>query len=131
MTTKIAISSQDQKTVTGHAGRCQNFFIYTVDQEGKFEKEAVHYEKDNTLHEGIHGTKGEHPLFDMDIILTLDLGQGAISVLETKGVRVYMIQEENPDTAITKLIDGSLKAYVAPEAHSHGHGGGGCGCGGH
>ena len=127
MITKIAISSQNKKTVTGHAGRCRNFFIYSVDQEGKYEKESVSFEKDNTLHEGIH-TTGKHPLFDMDIILTLELGQGAIKALESKGVRVYMIQEEDPDTAIKKLIEGTLKAYVAPEAHAHGHAG--CNCGG-
>jgi predicted Fe-Mo cluster-binding NifX family protein len=133
MSTKIAVSSQNKKTITGHAGKCLHFFIYNVNSEGNFEKESLTLEKDNSLHEGIHGINRAHPIFDMDILLTLSIGSGAIQKLATKGVTAYNIQENDPDMAIKLLIEGTLKVYSnhshSHEGHQHGHAG--CNCGGH
>lgn len=140
MHTKIAISSQNKKTITGHAGNCNHFFIYTVDTEGNYEKESLKLEKGNTLHDSFQGTAGHNPIFDMDIFLTQSIGKSAIQKLEEKKVRTYIIEESNPETAINKLIEGTLKAFSNEgqhhhdhehgHGHDHGHGHAGCNCGG-
>jgi predicted Fe-Mo cluster-binding NifX family protein len=138
MLTKIAISSQNKRTITGHAGKCHHFYIYTIDENGNFEKESLTLEKGNALHDSFHGDGNpKNPIFEMDIFLTESIGQGAIQKLTGYGVRTHIIKETDPDTAIKKLIEGTLQAYAStPHEHNHNHdhqhGEGGCkNCGGH
>ncbi len=137
MHTKIAISSQDKKTITGHAGKCRNFVIYTVDTEGNYTTKPLNLEKGEALHDSFQGTSQSNPIFDMDIFLTQSIGQGAIEKLATKNVRTYIIEETDPETAINKLIEGTLKAFSNvghhhdhEHGHDHGQGHAGCNCGG-
>ena len=116
MNTKVAISSQNKKTITGHAGKCLHFYIYTIKEDGNFDKELIHLEKNETLSYTFHEDKTPSPfnyLFDMDILLTLQIGQGGVLRLAKQNVTAYMVQEKNPDTAIKKLIEGTLEA-IAP-----------------
>ena len=138
MQTKVAVSSQNKRTITGHAGKCYHFYIYTIEEDGSYQKESLKLEKGNSLHDVLHGPVENHPIFEMDILLTQSIGQGAVQKLASKNLRAHNIQEEDPDTAIKKLIEGTLQAYAsAPHDHSHHHhhhhehGEGGCSnCGG-
>lgn len=136
MYTNIAISAKDQKTITGHAGRCDHFFVFKVDENANIIKENLHLEKGNLLHDALHGANDDHPLFDMDIILTQSLGQEAIKKLAAKNIKAHIILETDPDIAIHKLIKGTLQAVAPGEHHhdhdhEHHHGHAGCTCGKH
>ncbi len=138
MYTHIAISSKDKKNITGHAGKCNHFFVFKVDKNANIIRENLTLEKGNLLHDALHGTNDDHPLFKMDIILTQSVGQSAIDKLESKDIKAYIIRETDPDIAIHKLIKGTLEA-MAPAAHQHHHdhghdhhhGHAGCTCGKH
>lgn len=137
MITKIAITSQNKRTVTEHAGKCRNFFVYEVDEEGNIKKDMLLLEKEQMLHESLHSEGTENPIFNMNMLLTGSIGQGAVQKLAAKGIRAYIIKETDPDTAIEKLIQGTLQAYANAHHHHHdndheheGHGGCGCNCGG-
>lgn len=131
MNTKIAISSNKKEAITGHAGKCSLFNVYTIDSEGNYKKETLELEKGNRLHDSLHGEGLENPIFEMDMLLTHGIGQGAVEKLAAKNVKAYIIQETDPDTAINKLIDGTLKAYVSDNEHQSGdHAGCNCTCGG-
>ncbi len=137
MHTIVAVSSQNKKTITGHAGKCHHFYLYNIDEAGHFTKESLTLEKGNSLHDVLHATVKNHPIFDVDILLTQSIGPGAIQKLAAKKVLAYNILETDPDTAIQKLIEGKLQA-VANTAHhhhhdhDHHHGGEGCAnCGAH
>lgn len=136
MYTHIAISSKDEKNITGHAGKCEHFFVFKVDEKANIIKENLRLEKGNLLHDALHGANDDHPLFEMDIILTQSVGQSAITKLEAKDVKAHIILETDPDIAIHKLIKGTLEA-VAPASHhhdhehAHEHGHAGCTCGKH
>jgi len=126
MNTKIAISSNKKGTITEHAGKCSFFYVYTIDSEGKYTKDTLELEKGQRLHDSFENTATENPIFDMDMLLTQSLGQGAIENLATKNVKAYIIQETDPDTAINKLIEGTLKAYVSDNQHHHEHNNNNC-----
>ena len=120
MNTKVAVSSQNKKTITGHAGGCRNFFIYTIDKQGSFEKTALKLSKEETLRFTFHDDTSPDPsnkLFNMDIIITQGIGQGGINKLAQKNVKAYIVQEKDPDTAIKKMIEGTL--MVHSEGHQH------------
>ena len=69
-----------------------------------------------------------------DMVIEVYTAESAIlrtEKLAAKNVKAYIIQETDPDTAINKLIDGTLKAYVSDNEHqSHDHAGCNCTCGG-
>ncbi len=124
----VAVASQNKKTISGHGGRVRKFYFYTIENNRILKKEYVETPREEVLHEVFHnmGPDAHHPLFDVDIFLAPDMGQGAIARLAQKNVRAYVTPQTDPDTAIKELIDGTLQV-VDFSAHNHGGCGGGCG----
>lgn len=130
MQTKIAITANKKEAITGHAGKCPFFYVYTINSDGKYTKDSLELEKGQRLHDSFSNDSADNPIFEMDMLLTQSLGQGAIEKLASKNVKAYIIQETDPDTAISKLVSGTLKAYVSDNEHQHEGGGCNCTCGG-
>jgi predicted Fe-Mo cluster-binding NifX family protein len=129
--------------IAKHAGRTKHFLIYEIhqDDEGNIslhDKKQIELKDHEILHEVLHryplNFQG-HPLEEVEIIITGSIGAGAMQKLYFMGKRAYMVEEKDPDTAIEKLMAGTLRA-LAPENHHHGHhhehdhsGDDDCGCG--
>lgn len=131
--TKVAITSEDKQTVSGHVGMCNHFFIYEIDENGTIEKKSLSLNENQILRYTFHEDPSENPtnpLFEVDILLANGLGQGAVNNLAAHNVKAHSIREVDPDIAIQKLIDGTLEAYAVGH-HNHKEGEAGCNCGGH
>lgn len=122
MKTIVAITAQNKKTISEHAGKCRNFFLYTIENNEIIQKSLLEFSKEETLHNVFH-EGNTSVLFDTDIILTRSIGNGAILKLAKNNVACYIIDENDPDTAIEKLISGTLEAK-APVSHQQS----GCNC---
>ncbi len=123
MSTKIAVTAQNRKTISGHAGACRNFYIYTVDDLGQFSKELLELTKDETLKYTFHEDTSAHPqnkIFEMDVLLTKGIGLGGVHRLANHNVDARIIQETDPDVAVKKYLDNSL-IFLEPEDHLHKH----------
>lgn len=132
MSTKIALTFQDKQTVSGHAGHCNYFLIYDIDDNGTYQSQELVLSDEQTLHNVLHDSAQPHsPLFDVDMLLVESIGMGAIQKLAQHHVAAHIIREKDPETAIQKLVQGTLEAYAPEGAHHHGHGGCGCGNGHH
>ena len=59
---KIGVSSQNFRTITGHAGKARRFFVYELREDGIHEQERIDLPKEMALH-SFSGT--EYPLFDL------------------------------------------------------------------
>ena len=125
MKTLVAITTQNRKTIFEHAGKCRNFLIYTIEDDLITNKKLLELTKEETLHNVLHEPNSSSVLFDMDILLTRGIGNGAIQKLATHNVACYKIEETDPDEAIKKLIKGTLEA-VSPVSHEST----GCNCDG-
>lgn len=126
MKTIVAVTSQNKKTIFEHAGKCRNFFIYTIDTDVIVNKKLLELSREETLHAHFNKEINDNPksvLFDIDILLTRGIGNGAIQKLARRNVICYKIEETDPDTAITKLINGTLEA-VSPISYNTS----GCNC---
>ncbi len=127
MKTIIAVSSQNKKTISAHAGACRNYYIYTIENDKIITKELLELAKEETLkytfHEDTNGNS-KNKLFDVNIILTQGIGTGATSKLAMQNIKAYVIEETDPDTAVDLIIKGELKAVI-PSEHA------GCSCGNH
>jgi len=129
MKTIVAVASQNKKVIFEHAGKCRNFIIYTIENNSIESKKILELSKEETLHNASHNAVGtfESSLLDVNILLTRGIGNGLIQKLASQNVACYKIEETDPDTAIHKLINGTLEA-VAPVSHSTS--GCNCNCGG-
>jgi hypothetical protein len=54
---KIAITSQNRKTITEHAGMCRKFWVYEVQNQSVVSKVMVELEKDQSFHELAHSDR--------------------------------------------------------------------------
>jgi len=122
MKTTVAITSQNKKTITKHAGECRNYLIYTIEKDLVSGKKVIELQDNEILKYTFHEDKSENPknlLFDVDILLTGSIGQGGINKLANQNVTAYIIEEKDPDIAIDKLIKGTLEAF-SPVSHKKG-----------
>ncbi|BCB27126.1 nitrogen fixation [Sulfurimicrobium lacus] len=113
---KVAVTSQNFKSITGHAGKSRRFLIFDVtvpcDPE---EVGRLDLPMEMSFHEF---AGGPHPLDDMDVILTASAGQGFINKLAQRGVKVVISGEKTPRTAVRDLFMGLVKP-AAPHVHEH------------
>lgn len=133
---KIAVTSQNRREVTEHAGRCRNFRLYEVRDGDIVGCELLELEREQSFHDSPH--EGAHPLDDVDLLITGGMGEGLRLRLARRGIAALVTSEPDPERAVRAWLAGSLP--VAPtHAHAHGHdhphghdepAGGGCGCGG-
>ncbi|MBI5891138.1 MAG: nitrogen fixation protein [Nitrosomonadales bacterium] len=111
---KIAVSSQNFKSVTGHAGKSRRFIIFDVGTPCDI-PEVVWL--DLPMEMSFHEFSGEkHPLDDMDVILTASAGHGFVNKLAQRGVRVITCGESDPHKAVRDFLTGSVKP-ANPHAH--------------
>ena len=119
---KIAVTSQNFKKVTGHAGKSRRFIIFDVGTPCDAPEVVwLDLPMEMAFHEF---AGGKHPLDDMDVILTASAGQGFISKLAQRGVQVVTCGESDPRKAVRDYLTGTVKranphAYLELERHDH------------
>jgi len=115
---KIAIASQDKQTITPHAGRCQNFWIYDIDQTAVLGKSFLELPKEQSFHNS--SPHAPHPLDEVQVLIAGGMGRELVGRLARKEIEGIVTQEINPDQAVSAYLEGSLKRE-SPEPHEHGH----------
>ncbi len=124
---KIAVSSQNFRTVTGHAGKTRRWLVYQVDGGGApgLIEEADRFDlpKDMAMH-GFEGDFKDHPLSGVEVVLVGSCGEGFIRRMNSYGLLAAVTTEEDPVNAVRMyLAHGSL-----PTSSLHDHAcGDGCG----
>ncbi|WP_459862345.1 NifB/NifX family molybdenum-iron cluster-binding protein [Endothiovibrio diazotrophicus] len=117
---KIAVTSQNFRTVTGHGGRARRFLIYSPGGDGRLQEvERLDLPKEMAFHE-FHG-HGAHPLDGVDALITGGCGAGFANRLGARGVRVVTTGESDPLTAAQALLEGRPLPPPAPEDEHHEH----------
>jgi len=111
---KIAVASQNYRTVTSHAGKTRRFLVFEVDGSGPpREIDRLDLARDMTLH-AFHGP-GPHPLYAMDAVIAGSAGPGVVRRLHARGVGVAATTETDPLRAVQGWRDGTLPP--APPHH--------------
>jgi predicted Fe-Mo cluster-binding NifX family protein len=100
---KIAVTSQNRKTVTGHAGRCRRFWIYTVDGGEVTDKTLLELSKEESFHDS--DSNAPHPLDGVDVLLTGGMGPGLAQRLSRKEIGAQVTTETDPDKAVKHYLD--------------------------
>jgi len=112
---KIAVTSQNFKSITGHAGKTRRFLIYTQNEQGEWqESERLDLSKEMSMHE-FRGEK--HPIEVVDVLITAGCGHGFVSRMQTLGIQVVATSEADPLSAVTQYASGETLAAPAPHKH--------------
>lgn len=114
---RIAVTSQNFRAITGHAGKTRRFLVFEPGEDGAtpVEVERIDLPKSMSLHE-YHGD--DHPVYRMDVVITAGCGEGFVRRLAAHGVRVIATSEPDPVRAAEAVIGGR----DLPAAASHEHG---------
>lgn len=121
---KIAITSQNRKTITEHAGMCRKFWVYEVQSQSVVSKVMVELEKDQSFHELAHSDHvAPHPLDGVALLITNGAGRGLQLRLAQRGTEVLVTTATDPDQAVAAWLKGDL-ALSAEPAHECDHGAG-------
>jgi predicted Fe-Mo cluster-binding NifX family protein len=117
---KIAITSQNQREITEHAGRCRKFWIYDIEEKQIRNKALLKLPKEQSFHES--SPLAPHPLDDITVLISRSMGAGMLRRLAGKGILGIVTEESNPDAAIAAYLTGRLQTQGAGNGCQHGNG---------
>lgn len=117
---KIAVTSQNRKIITEHAGRCRNFWVFITENNKIVERELLELPKEQSFHES--SQHESHPLDNIDMLIAggMGQGQGQMLRLERKGIKGLITKESDPEKAVLLYLKGTLESEQA-NPHHHGH----------
>ena len=107
---KIAVTSQNFKTITGHAGRARRFIIYEgeMNQEPQ-EIKRLDLPKELAFHDFHPTDNAPHPIDEVDIVITGGSGAGFIHRMNARGLKVCFAKEGSaPLEAAQNFLNGKL-----------------------
>jgi predicted Fe-Mo cluster-binding NifX family protein len=116
---RVAVSSQNFRSITGHAGKSRRFLVYELAAgQPPQETERLDLPKELSLHE-YHGD--DHPLFTrgLDAVVTASAGAGFLQRLGRRGIQVITTSETDIAKALSAIANGEPLPDAAP--HDHGH----------
>ena len=99
---KIAITSQNRRSVTAHAGRCRRFWVYEVDGARVAARELLELEKADTLHEVSPGIP--RALAGVDVLVSSGLCDNLVARLKRHGIEARRTACEDPDEALEGVL---------------------------
>ncbi len=112
---KIAVTSQNFRTITGHAGKTRRFLIYADNGQGKaVEVDRLDLPREMAMHE-FRGN--EHPLQVADVLITAGCGEGFVRRMAAWGIQVLATRETDPQAAAQAVLEG--RPLPPPEPHTH------------
>ncbi|CAH2600734.1 Nitrogen fixation protein [Rhodovastum atsumiense] len=110
---KIAVTSQNFRQVTGHAGRARRFLIYDV-QPGAAPQETARLdlEAGQSFHdmEGV----GAHPIDGVHVLLSAGFGGHFAQVMAERGIEVAITDREDPVEAVKDYLARRATGMLLP-----------------
>lgn len=120
---RIAVTSQNRRDITEHAGRCRNFWVFEVDGLRIVNRSLLELPKESSFHDA--PANAGHPLDGVDVLIAGGMGGGLKGRLARRGIEALVTTETRPESAVRAWLDGRLPPGE-PRAHEQGcdHGSG-------
>ena len=99
---RIAVTSQNRKAVTEHAGKCRKFWVYEI-ADGQIASKSL---LELPLEQSFHAASPDatHPLDDIDVLISAGMGDGLRQRLGQRGILGVVTQETDPDRAVADFL---------------------------
>jgi|SaaInlStandDraft_3_1057020.scaffolds.fasta_scaffold31377_1 predicted Fe-Mo cluster-binding NifX family protein len=99
---KVAVTSQDKHSITGNAEKCRKFWVFQIMEGRLFSRELLELSEKHSL--DIKPQKEPHPLDNIQVLITGEIGKKLRKQMRKKDVRVIITKETNPVKAVKDLI---------------------------
>ena len=100
---KIAVTSQNFRTLTPHAGRTRRFLVYQAEPPGDaVEIDRLDLPKNMAMHE-FH-QDGPHPLDTVDVVIAGSCGAGFARRMAKRGIRAVTSDKTDPKEAVRDFL---------------------------
>ena len=100
---KVAVTSQNFKTVTPHPGRARRFLIFEGDIATRW-KSLGRLELENEATIGEWNGNINHPLANIDVIITASFGEHFALRMADRGIFAFLSNQSDPKHAIADLL---------------------------
>ena len=120
-TLRIAVCSQNRKSVTDHAGKCRKFWVFEVHDGLVQTRQLIELALEQSWHATPAGAS--HPLDGIDVLIAGSMGAGLQGKLRARGIVPWVTREADLEAAVARFLAGEL-----PEPGESACSGG---CGGH
>ena len=112
---QIGVTSQNFRTITGHAGKTRRFLIFSSDNNKQWlETDRLDLPKEMAMH-NFKGT--DHPVDQLNVVITASCGDGFLRKMASRGIEVIQTAESDPMPAVNKFVHG--QTLKPAEEHSH------------
>lgn len=117
---RIAVTSQNRRSITPHAGKCRHFWIYEVDAGRSLGRHSLEIPLAETFH--AHHGELTSPLAQVNVLITGSLGTHLDAHLRAQGILPLVTDEVDPDQAVAAFLAKRLVTLghapgVCAEAH--------------
>lgn len=127
---KIAVITEDQKTVCQHFGRAPYYLVFSIDNGkiiGKEVREKLGHAQLGGHEHGAHGEHGEHgssgeghakhvmmaeAISDCEVLLCGGMGRGAYESMRMLGITPVVTTVADTEEAVNQYIAGTLQDHV-------------------
>lgn len=104
---KIAVSSQDYRKVSGHAGQARRWLVFETDaKNGPVAAEQLELPPALVFHR-FQGP-GPHPLDAASVLITRFAGDGFVVKMRKRGIEVVQTRETDARNAAADYLAGTL-----------------------
>jgi predicted Fe-Mo cluster-binding NifX family protein len=115
---KFAVTSQDFRSITPHAGQCTRFLVF---EAGPGQEPVEIGRLDLSDEMSIHSfAGGAHPLDDVKVLIVGSAGQCFIERMQARGIVTVQAPDMEPRVAVAAYVAGLLRPLSEGDA---------CGCG--
>lgn len=100
----IAVTSPNGRTVSGHAGKCPGFLMFSPLEAGEA-LTHVKLARDQVLHQVPRLSEAEdHPLQGITVLITNGCGDGMIRKMQRDGIEVVLTDQSDPVAAVAAYL---------------------------
>lgn len=104
---RIAVASQNFRTVTGHAGKCRRFLVFEAEQ-GTAPREVDRLDLPQNLSIREFTGDASHPLDTVKVVIVAGAGPGFVARMAARGVEVAITSQRDPRLAVAQHCAGTL-----------------------
>ncbi|WP_319381673.1 NifB/NifX family molybdenum-iron cluster-binding protein [Thiomicrorhabdus sp.] len=104
---KIAITSPNAKTVSGHAGKCPGYLIFDVEDRDVLSQTHIKLNKEQVFRNfsGPLSQNPQHPLNGIQGFISQSVGDGLVQRLKNDGIKVFITTESLPEKALETFLN--------------------------
>lgn len=102
---KIAVTSQDQISITQHAGRCTCFWVYEIEHADIVAKQLVELPENSRF----LNLSSSPLLNDINVLITGGMASELRYFLKQQAIQSVITRESNPERAVKAWLNGTLE----------------------